>query len=1247
MNNCPDWNTSRAAMMEPHSSFSSPAKASAIHKSSFHPCFLKSSNATSSSSPATSLKVVILGNEGAGKTSFAQRFVSEELGIPISDVTPTASSIYANSSPSPHFFHKRRGHVGPPETISTGIQQNPEVGLDIYELELPLRDGASSVEGTLPFASSDVGGGESSDEQISNGNLHRISIWDFSGCPESLQSVQKAFFTPKTLYIILWDMAAKDDVRPLECVYATDTATATLGNHSSLANNQSQSGMKCREPSINSHSSHMNNTSHSRVSAGSSTFNLGYDSDSDSSGYDYYNDYDADMYNEEALRVVKRKLEKDIDKKVQCWIDRIQAIAPWATILPMATHVDRLRPKNCPDVRDTTSVNTDTTTFSTEHQQKEVKKRCWLLRERLIANVIRKGDCFKQHNSTFAASNRGSSNVSRPNFQFGDFHKDGQFFPHAVAATYDCDEDSDLTSDSSIDDLLQETQTKSAHDFEYDKNFSSARDFILSTALTVALGEKQWGEKQWAKQQPDFGRTNLTDCPQGYVKEPLELASLATVMLRDVRQKLWHRSKIVQTNYFTEKFNFAEDHRNAFHNCFPVNQDNRAVLTALKSLHLSGELSFFGDVMPSSGLQLQEQSLDNQLLSEFVVLDPTWLIESIDFILQYAKEVVKKATNSRTMGYPDSLHWLRATNCPTIEKEELRRLWKNRYSTRQGLGLAEHYHQFQESHYDDNSNNGIADRVFEFMQYLLILHDVFVPLSHQNSGTTYFFLPHLLFQKKEPRTSITKLHQSTMEASESSILQDLTHSNNLIPENQRYDKSQIDQESAHLQAVFHGFVFVDTAPEMLMERVIVHTIKSLSDILNTNCEPTIKAKEVEFWKDSFRLKLRVCASDEGEEQTVEINSILLEAPECGASSHFMTCESMLLTYVRGCSVSESQELWRQTCLRLREAMQNALDEIPGIEYREGGICPHCVKKNPFRKTGTWTLSQLKSAVDNEESFLRCRHGHRTETKLNGFLHCQLVDTPVQDLVKNEMLRKVSSSPMGPTNPRDKPYHQRYRISSLSSKNQSTGSTSIPKGETQHSRSAAHIIEINERRPRSKWHPFDTINQKANSFSDLINDDKGVVSLPVDVAQTESTAIISDALKERETITERHVFQEDDEAFNSKVSLLLSRCKSKMERMLLRKNHLSLDNRDMTESQIPMVELNGTKLGHHLQSLSLSYNKLETLPESLVRCLPNLRSMNLSHCFIYDIPKRWNLPLLKKLDISHNLLIEFPGEVGKQ
>jgi len=39
-------------------------------------------------------------------------------------------------------------------------------------------------------------------------------------------------------------------------------------------------------------------------------------------------------------------------------------------------------------------------------------------------------------------------------------------------------------------------------------------------------------------------------------------------------------------------------------------------------------------------------------------------------------------------------------------------------------------------------------------------------------------------------------------------------------------------------------------------------------------------------------------------------------------------------------------------------------------------------------------------------------------------------------------------------------------------------------------------------------------------------------------------------------------------------------------------------------------------------------------------------MNLSHCLIYELPKRWNLPLLKKLDISHNILIGFPEEVSQ-
>jgi Leucine-rich repeat (LRR) protein len=101
----------------------------------------------------------------------------------------------------------------------------------------------------------------------------------------------------------------------------------------------------------------------------------------------------------------------------------------------------------------------------------------------------------------------------------------------------------------------------------------------------------------------------------------------------------------------------------------------------------------------------------------------------------------------------------------------------------------------------------------------------------------------------------------------------------------------------------------------------------------------------------------------------------------------------------------------------------------------------------------------------------------------------------------------------------------------------------------------------------------------------------------------------------------------------------------MKPLFFKKNHLGLNNLNLTESHIPVEKLGSTKHGHHLKSLSLAHNQLETLPQGLVQCLPNLISVNISHCLIYKLPNRWNLPLLKKSDLSHNLLIDFPEEVS--
>ncbi len=1092
------------------------------------------SEAMEFSAQATSLKVVIVGNKAVGKTSFVRRFVAEELGVPIDQVTPTASSSSAGSLSSPSILQRHRPKLRerPPRTISTGIPQSSEVELDIYELELPTTDEPSTSENGV--------------EAGSSGKLYRLSIWDFSGSAESLQAVQKVFYHELCMYIILWDVAGED-------VY---------GTHHNGARSQSQK-------------------------SASSSFDLGYDSDSDSSDYDYCNDCDVDIYNQEELRDAKRKLEKDIDKSVQSWIDRIQAIAPGATILPMVTQMDRLRPKSRSDLTDSS-----TSIVSDEIHQREVKKRCWLLKERLASNESRKVEGLKK--SIRNGIDVSPVNLSRPNFLFGSVQKDGQVIPHVIATSAMDRENGEMDGIDVDNPLVSQMD----HGHELDENFLSVRNFIFSSALSIASRDSGQDREEIDHENARSGERQ---------SKP---ASIATTMLRDVREKLWHRSKIVQTSYFTNKFETREQSRKAMGNLQASDEDGclettheSTVLSALRSLHLSGELCYFGGLVPSPGLEdTAEQYLSILLLSDFVVLDPTWLVDSIDFILQYGRNFVQKTRTGWVTGTVSSGRH-RATNCPTIDKEEIRRLWKSRHNTKSGLGLAEHYHQFQGNNEDSKSNNSVADQVFEFIQNLLILHDIFVPLSYQRCGSRHFFLPCLLDQKKTyGDTMIDDLSKRNLVKPVSPILEDLLHSTNLIPENENYADPQINLDSANLKEACHGYLIVDTTPKTLMERAIVHTIKSLGEFLSM--EPKIEAEMLYFWKDSFRLKLIAHGGDKIRKEIIEINSVLLEAAGYGSNSRTVTCENILITYMQGSNHSENREVWRQTCGMLRKAIQNALDEIPGIEYREEGVCPHCLRMKHVSDAGTWTLSQLKSALDNKEAFIRCRHGHRTETKLNGLLHCQLVEPPSDSSI--QALRQQAFSPVAGVG-------NLYEILSTGSKR--------------------HLIK-------------DVTKREVNLLDAIVENSDVLLAPSLDnLSKAKRTPRLPGTTIARELLNVEKKANENDQVLNSKVTFLINKYQSKIGRVFHKKYHLNLDNCNMTDCQIPMARLDGTKLGDQLQSLSLAHNKLETLPHSLVRCLSNLRSLDLSHGLIYELPKRWNLPLLKKLDISQNLLIEFPEEVS--
>jgi Leucine rich repeat len=109
----------------------------------------------------------------------------------------------------------------------------------------------------------------------------------------------------------------------------------------------------------------------------------------------------------------------------------------------------------------------------------------------------------------------------------------------------------------------------------------------------------------------------------------------------------------------------------------------------------------------------------------------------------------------------------------------------------------------------------------------------------------------------------------------------------------------------------------------------------------------------------------------------------------------------------------------------------------------------------------------------------------------------------------------------------------------------------------------------------------------------------------------------------------------------KVNLVLDQCES--IRWPYRKN-LILTKLGLQGSDIPIKDLYGTSLGENLHKLSLSGNRIASIPPKLVTCLPLLKTLDLSQNQLHKLPERWNLPQLQRLNLSHNLLVDFPEEV---
>lgn len=122
-------------------------------------------------------------------------------------------------------------------------------------------------------------------------------------------------------------------------------------------------------------------------------------------------------------------------------------------------------------------------------------------------------------------------------------------------------------------------------------------------------------------------------------------------------------------------------------------------------------------------------------------------------------------------------------------------------------------------------------------------------------------------------------------------------------------------------------------------------------------------------------------------------------------------------------------------------------------------------------------------------------------------------------------------------------------------------------------------------------------------------------------------------------------EDDSEAAKTKrrkVNMALDQCEA--VRFPFKKK-LILEKLELTASDLPIKDLAGTSLGNSLHKLSLSGNRLGTVPAKLIQSLPILKHLNLSQCDLSQLPDKWNLPKLTRLNLSHNGFTEFPEEVG--
>jgi GTPase SAR1 family protein len=825
------------------------------------------------------------------------------------------------------------------------------VGVDIYEWDNRKDKRFEDIDSRIIFEDKELERSICKAAGIEKHNVDvKFSVWDFAG-QHVYHATHQLFFSPRALYVLVWDMGA--------------TNRGTLRRKNSRADERG-------------------------------AFKLNYDgSDEEDSEED--DDFDV----ESEARRAERALDRDIDEKVQFWVDCIQSSAPGAAILPVASFNDHFN--------------------DSEGGVEEAKRRCRILKNRLLRHEERRIEGIKHRLKEYHDSNRANDegavrlqklldSYTRPKLIFWD---DDDPVVRVSGSMYT---GFDNLTEKIIDIATGRYKGKWQHPIFRGHIGARIPRMRLEVREAVRTLRNRFKVVEWGyflDQLKDRGLTSVEDISDAlhFLTNVGELSYFGAVytdkqtkmtIRRDERRKAaravcLRRSGGLCVCAFSSNlltfFSFQ------YHRSVSEDSEDEDLLDEddydeddYDDDDEEGDtfLSVDDTNLASSAQITEESSLTNSVLdwnvnglSQFVFLNPRWLVAAVACILRHDLDREIQETR-RSLNAPEKNASILPNfydahlNCPVITARDAKMLWQAKKITKKAADRAL------------KASSNMTVTPFEFLLLLLIRFGVFVPIDLSIEKALLGGKDYAGQEDDAPPSEVsigdtTKTAPTT--AGHSPLQARFFFLPSLLGPGEPAEAWTYKTSESWKITLAHSVLFPDGVPPGLMERITASVLSNVYAVSHKSQESEsskgrLTVKEVLCWRTAFYLKLGTQSSD-NKESIVEIFTHLVDRDSnlCVGSDYMGIGMRRLITSAKGQVGDRGRKIWEGGYLLVYQSVRQVMEEFGGLEFERQAFCTDCLALSSLSRTSAWDFTVIRAAVQNGDGTLRCRDGHRVDTCL--------------------------------------------------------------------------------------------------------------------------------------------------------------------------------------------------------------------------------------------------------------------------